>query len=149
MAKAGGMPSCLHCHLLAFVSNAICCCRSHGGQQGGPICSSCLAAILVVLAWQFWPKLPGQKPPRMQQGNLNRRVHLAVLHDMGVHQEASQHIQRVRSRSNGIDQLHQGHWWNIYQYGQDLRFGDFQATMATAAAIKICVASCPAYSASM
>ena len=64
------------------------------------------------------------RAPRMQQGNMNRWVHLAVLHEMGMHQEASQHIQQVRSRSKYIDQLFQQHWWNIYQYDRDTRFGD-------------------------
>ena len=144
MARAGGMPSCLHCHLLTFVSLQEPWRTARWTHLFKVPCCNLGGFGLAALA-----KAARPKPPRMQQGNLNRCVHLAVLHDMGVHQEASQYIQRVGSGSNDIDQLHQGHWRNIYQYGQDPRSGDFQATMATAAAIKICVAICPAYNASM
>ena len=108
--EAGGMQSCLHCHLLTFF-------RCHILLQAPAASDHAKAA-------SGQAKAAKARTPRMQQGNMNRWVHLAVLHEMGMHQEASQHIQQVRSRSNDIDQLFQQHWWNIYQYGRDTRFGD-------------------------
>ena len=78
--------------------------------------------MVQVMAPLPWPK---PKAPRLQQGNRNRWVHLAVLHGLGMHNEASQFIARVRDRASDIDQSYQNHFWYMSNWGYDPSFGDF------------------------
>ena len=64
------------------------------------------------------------KALRLQQDNRSRLVHLAVLHDLGRHEEATQFIRNVLARSNETSQSYQSHYWWMYNRTVDPNFGD-------------------------
>ena len=63
-----------------------------------------------------------QRPPRLQQGWMNRFVHLAVLHDMGYYQEASNFIAQSFGQSPVASHAYSQHMWRLQTYGHDPQF---------------------------
>ena len=81
------------------------------------------------------------KAARLSQGNMNRLVHLMVLHDLGMDQEASQFIQGVLAKSPPAAKAYTRTTcggWQIMEVTQTM--GTSTPCMATVAGLKRCIA---------